>query len=148
MKPLMPTSNAGARADTIVHLLRITICLLVAIHGWTRFHEGHVLSFGRFLSQAGVPLGVPAGVLVSCMEAFVAPLLASGRLGRLNAPLALIFACIYTVGIFVYHLPYGWFSAGHEDGCEYPTLMVVCFTLVAWYHAGPGLRWRAALRPA
>ncbi len=136
------------RAEDLLHLLRITICLLAAIHGWTRFTEGHVLGFGRYLAQLGVPLGVLAGVLVSSMEAFVAPLLATGRLGRLNTPLALGFALIYTVGIFIYHWPNGWFSAGHDDGCEYPTLMVLCFGLVAWFHADAWRRPEALQRQA
>ncbi|MCV2361872.1 DoxX family protein [Paucibacter sp. DJ1R-11] len=126
------------RQQRIMMLLRITLACLVVIHGWTRLLGGSVPSFGRYLDAHGVPFGAFFGYFVTYAEAFATMPLA---LGRFVFPLSLMFSAIYLVGIPVHHLQYGWFSSGHEDGCEYPTLMVICFALMAWQHAPRSLRF-------
>ncbi len=121
-------------------LLRLTLALFVAIHGWVRFTQGDALGFGVYVQRHGVPLGEWLGPAVTGYEMLVTLVVASGRF---IFPLSLGFAAIYLVGIPVHHLPNGWFSSGSDvDGCEYPTLMVICWLCLAWHHAPNALRAR------
>ncbi|MGM9482454.1 DoxX family protein [Roseateles sp. NT4] len=120
-------------------LLRLTVALFVALHGWVRFVHGDALGFGVYVEQHGVPLGRWLGPAVTAYEMLASIVLASGRF---VFPLSLGFAAIYMVGIPVYHWPNGWFSSGSDDGCEYPTLMIICFLCLAWQHAPGALRAR------
>lgn len=121
-------------------LLRLTVALFVAIHGWVRFVHGDALGFGVYVERHGVPLGTWLGPAVTGYEMLASLVLASGRF---VFPLSLGFAAIYLVGIPVHHLPNGWFSSGSEvDGCEYPVLMIVCYLCLAWHHAPTLLRAR------
>ena len=121
-------------------LLRLTVALFVALHGWVRFIHGDALGFGVYVERHGVPLGTWLGPAVTGYEMLASLVLASGRF---VFPLSLGFAAIYLVGIPVHHLQNGWFSSGSEvDGCEYPVLMIVCYLCLAWHHAPAGLKTR------
>ena len=121
-------------------LLRLTVALFVAIHGWARFVHGDALGFGVYVQRHGVPLGTWLGPAVTGYEMLASIVLASGRF---VFPLSLGFAAIYLVGIPVHHLENGWFSSGSDvDGCEYPVLMIVCYLCLAWHHAPTWLKAR------
>lgn len=120
-------------------LLRLTVALFIALHGWVRFIHGDALGFGVYVERHGVPLGTWLGPAVTGYEMLASLLLARGLW---VFPISLGFAAIYAVGIPVHHLQYGWFSSGDEDGCEYPALMIVCQLCLAWRHAPVLLRAR------
>lgn len=121
-------------------VLRIAVACLLAAHGWHRVYIGGVVEFGEAMNARQVPLGMAVAFFVTGMEMLATIPLA---LGRQVFPIAAIFATIYTCAIFVYHWSHGWFTSGAgEDGCEFPTLLVLVLLTQAWAHA-PVRRARA-----
>lgn len=114
-------------------LLRITLSVLIAIHGWHRFFEGGVVDFGQGLSNRGYPFGLLLAATITGLEMIGSMVFAAGRL---VFPLTLIYTFIYCMAIYLHHLPNGWFSSGNEvDGCEYPVLLVIGFICVGLPYA-------------
>jgi putative oxidoreductase len=119
-------------------VLRIAVACLLAAHGWHRVIIGGVVEFGDALNARHIPFGMAVAHFVTGMEVLATIPLA---LGRQVFPLASTFVAIYTCAIFVHHWKHGWFTSGSgEDGCEFPTLLVLVLLTQAWAHAP---RWRA-----
>jgi putative oxidoreductase len=121
---------ARARAGWLV--LRVTLALLIAAHGWVRFTGGGVVPFGEWLVSQGLPLGLAIAAAVTAIEILGTPFFAAGRL---VAPLALVYSLIYTIGIVMVHAKAGWFVVGRgRNGAEYSVLLIVCLLCVGLQH--------------
>jgi putative oxidoreductase len=115
-------------------LLRVTLALLIAIHGWARIAAGAVTPFGAWLDGLGWPFGLGIAWAVTLLEVAGTPLLALGRRGVL--PLALGYMAIYAMGIALVHARAGWFVVGlGRNGMEYSVLLIVGLLCVALHHA-------------
>lgn len=111
-------------------LLRITLALLMAIHGIARISLGIVDDFGGFLTQTGFPLGIALAWLITIFEIVGAAILAAGYFVRY---LSAGFALQLLMGIFLVHLQHGWFVVGAgQNGIEYSVLLIVGFVVIAW----------------
>jgi putative oxidoreductase len=123
-------------------LLRWLLAGLIAAHGWARLIHGGVPPFGDWLNgQAllqGLPgdlrLGLAIAIGITALEILGTPLLAAGRF---VAPLALLYAAVYAVGIALVHAKAGWFVVGlGRNGAEYSVLLIACLLCVGMQHLG------------
>lgn len=114
-------------------VLRLALAGLIAAHGWARWVEGGVLPFGQWLSGQGFPLGGVLAGAITGIEIVGTLLLA---LGRLVAPLCLLYAVIYGMGIALVHAKAGWFVVGlGRNGAEYSVLLITALLCVGLQHA-------------
>ena len=110
--------------------LRFVLASLVAVHGWYRLGSGGVAGFGGWLDAQGWPFGVAIAASITAIEILATPVLA---LGRMQFALSLVFAAIYSVGLVIVHLPFGWFVVGGgRNGMEYSVLLISGFLLLAY----------------
>jgi putative oxidoreductase len=111
-------------------LVRIAICLNIFLHGVARVSNGGVVPFGGFLESQGFPFGVAIATGITAYE-ILAPLIIAS--GRWIAPLCLISAIEYAVGIALVHWQHGWFVVGAgRNGMEYSVLLIACLLALAW----------------
>ncbi len=109
--------------------LRITVALLMLIHGVARIYFGIVDDFGEFLTLHNFPLGFYLAWAITIFEIVGSVLLA---IGRYVAPLAIIFAVHLLCGILLVHLKEGWFVVGAgKNGAEYSVLLIAVFITLA-----------------
>lgn len=114
-------------------VLRVTIALLIAAHGWARFLGSGVVPFGTWLDSQGLPFGLAIAAAITAIEIFGTLAFA---VGRVVWPLSLAYAAIYVVGIALVHAPAGWFVVGAgRNGAEYSVLLIVALLCVGWQHA-------------
>jgi len=114
--------------------LRITVALLMLIHGIARIYFGIVDDFGEFLTLNNFPLGFYLAWAITMFEIVGSVLLA---IGRYVAPLAIIFAVHLLCGILLVHLKEGWFVVGAgKNGAEYSVLLIAVFITLAVSHFG------------
>lgn len=103
--------------------LRVTLAILIAVHGWTRLLGGGVVGFGDWLDSQGLPFGFAIAAFVTGIEVVGTPLLAARRF---VLPLSVMYAVIYVFGIILVHAPEGWFVVGKgRNGMEYSVLLIV-----------------------
>jgi putative oxidoreductase len=127
-----PAANP-ARTGLALDVVRITVALLIFIHGAYRATgDGHVAGFGGWLETQGFPQGVYWAWAVTIYE-LVAPLFILAR--RFVSLAALGHIGILALGIWLVHRPDGWFVVGGgRNGMEYSVLLIVCLAVVAWAH--------------
>ena len=114
--------------------LRITVAILMLIHGIARIYFGIVDDFGEFLTLNNFPLGFYLAWAITIFEIVGSVLLA---IGRYVAPLAIIFAVHLLCGILLVHLKEGWFVVGAgKNGAEYSVLLIAVFITLAVSHFG------------
>jgi len=114
--------------------LRITVAVLMMIHGVARIYFGTVDDFGEFLTLKNLPLGFYLAWAITMFEIVGSVLLA---IGRYVAPLAIIFAVHLLCGILLVHLKEGWFVVGAgKNGAEYSVLLIAVFITLAVSHFG------------
>lgn len=119
---------------------RCVLAVLIAAHGWYRLLTGGIPLFGAWLDSQGWPYGTAIAAAITLIEVIGTPLLA---LGRGQFPLCLIYAAIYSVGLVIVHLPFGWYVVGPgRNGMEYSVLLICSFLVLAWQSAPrrPGAR--------
>src|SRR5687768_5545050 len=117
-----------ARGQTALTILRVTLAVLIGIHGWARLVAGGVVPFGEWLASQGFPFGFGIASAITAVEILGTPLLAFGRLVQ---PLAILYSGILLVGIVMVHASSGWFVVGlGRNGVEYSVLLIVCLLCV------------------
>ena len=115
--------------------LRIVVAGLISAHGWKRFTDGGVGTFGEWLTSQHVPLGFAVAAAITVVEIIGTPLYA---LGRVVPVLSVVYASIYAVGIAMVHAREGWWVVGAgRNGAEYSVLLIACLLCVGLQHAGP-----------
>lgn len=139
MSLLGPTAPPG-RAALVLDVLRVTVALLILIHGVYRLSAGLVEPFGLWLDSLGFPFGYGWAMAVTLYE-LVGPVLMLAR--RCTSLAALGHAAILTLGMILVHLPAGWFVVGGgRNGMEYSVFLIVSLLAIAWAwwpsRRGPG----------
>src|SRR4051812_43817904 len=111
----MSTDDRSKRA---LILLRATISLLIAIHGWHRMLFSDVADLGEGITHIGFPAGLALAWLITLAESLGAIAYA---FGLFVFPLTAFYVFVYTTSLLFYHLRHGWFASGSgANGCEYP----------------------------
>lgn len=127
-----PLSQLDRRNARSWLMLRLVLAVFIAAHGWARLIGGGVVPFGAWLESQGIPGGIVVAGLITAIEIMGTPCFA---LGLLVFPLSLAYSLIYLVGIFLVHLPAGWFVVGlGRNGAEYSVLLITCLLLVGIQH--------------
>lgn len=122
---LQDPASRSALGWTVV---RLTVSVLIAAHGWTRFLAGGVAPFGDWLDGLGFPFGLGIAASITAFEIIGTILLA---LGKFVFPLTLVYAAIYAMGIVLIHASAGWFVVGPgRNGSEYSVLLIICLLCV------------------
>ena len=113
-------------ADPGITLLRVTLAILIAIHGLYRaLGEGHVAGFGGALKSWGFPFGVALAWGITLFEIGAATALLAGRL---VIPASIGLALELAAGIALVHAKEGWFVVGGgRNGMEYSVLLIAGF---------------------
>ena len=123
----MSPPTRHARALTAV---RVTVAVLLIVHGVARISLGIVDDFGGFLSATGFPLGTALAWFVTVMELAGGAALAFGRWTHV---LAVYFALQLALGILLVHAQEGWFVVGAgRNGVEYSVLLIAALLAIAW----------------
>jgi len=109
-------------------LLRICTAIILIVHGAGGMFNGGINGFGEYLNTKGF---APAGLLMAWaikLSHIVAAIgIVSGRWLLWVCPITII---ILVAGIFMVHLPNGWFVVGGGfNGIEYNLLLI--FVLLA-----------------
>lgn len=127
--PLGPKAPA-ARAERVLDIVRITVALLILIHGVYRLAADLVVPFGTWLDSLGFPYGYGWAMAVTLYE-LIGPALMLAR--RWTSLAALGHAFILTLGMILVHMPAGWFVVGGgRNGVEYSVLLIVALLGIAW----------------
>lgn len=109
--------------------LRILIGLTMISHGIARIYYKSISDFGDFLSLKGIPFPYILSTSITIYDILGGFLLA---IGFLQKWMSLGFILILICGIFLVHLPNGWFVVGHQSGgIEYSVLLIFCLLILA-----------------
>lgn len=129
----MTNDNNGAQQARIrqsLALVRVTVALLILIHGGFRLLMGGVAPFGEWLETQGFPNGYAFAMAVTVYE-LVGPILL--LLGRFVVPVAIGHIGIIALGLVMVHMPFGWFVVGAgRNGMEYSVLLIAALVAIAW----------------
>lgn len=113
-------------AETV---LRVSLAVLIFIHGAHRLYDGGVTGFGGFLDSQGFPFGLALAWGITIYE-LVGPVLLLAR--RFVAPIAVVSAIQYGTGIWLVHWQHGWFVVGSgRNGMEFSVLLIVALLSLA-----------------
>lgn len=127
---LLGEKASPQKAERALDVLRITVALLILIHGAFRLVAGGVAPFGVWLESQGFPMGFGWALGVTLFE-LVGPVLMLAR--RWTSFVALGHAAILTLGMIMVHLPFGWFVVGAgRNGMEYSVILIVSLLAIAW----------------
>lgn len=125
--------NEQSRNKLGWQILRITLAVLIAVHGWFRFLNGGVEPFGVWLQGQGIPFGFWVAAAITALEILGSALLAFRRMVR---PLCGVFVALYAMGIVMLHAGEGWFVVGAgRNGAEYSVLLIVALICVGLQHS-------------
>lgn len=118
----MPVKLPSIPEQTGALILRILMGFIFITHGAARIYYSSVTDFGAFLDSRGLLIGTFIAWLITIGEIVSGALLARGFKVRY---LVIFHALIIIGGIFMVHLPNGWFVVGHgQNGVEYSLLIL------------------------
>jgi putative oxidoreductase len=104
-------------------MLRTVTGIIFITHGVARLYFWSFPTFGEFLNSLGLIIGLQLAWFITIGEVISGICLALGYKVRFCA---LFHATIILVGIFLIHLPQGWFTVGHgAGGVEYSLLLLM-----------------------
>lgn len=125
-------ASTQSRSDVGWTVLRLTLAILIAAHGWARLTDGGIVPFGAWLASQGLPLGLAIATAITGFEILGTIVLA---VRKLVLPLTMTYALIYVVGIVMVHAQDGWFVVGKgRNGAEYSVLLIVALLCVGLQH--------------
>lgn len=109
-------------------ILRIVTGIIFVTHGAARFYHWSVPGFGDFLTSSGVPLGHWVAWVITISELVCGLLLAAGHFVRFCTAFHFL---VVAGGIWLVHLPKGWFVVGHgTGGVEYSLLLLAVLAVL------------------
>lgn len=113
-------------------MLRAVTGIIFVTHGAARIILWSIPGFGEFLNSMGLMIGLPLAWLVTIGEIIAGSCLAIGY----KVKYCTYFHVIVVVnGIFMVHLPNGWFTVGHgTGGVEYSLLLLTILIFINTYH--------------
>jgi putative oxidoreductase len=109
-------------------ILRATMGVIFITHGLARLYHGTVPGFGGYLESEGFPLGIAIAWVITIGEIISGTLMALG----IQVKYCVLFhAIIILTGVFLIHLPQGWFTVGMgTGGVEYSLLILAVLGLI------------------
>jgi len=111
----------GANPGLGLAILRIVIGVIFVAHGWPKL-SGGVAGTAEFLGSLAVPFPLMVAWFLAILETVGGLLLV---VGYLVVPVAALLAAHMTAGIFLVHLPNGFFVVGSgQNGIEFNLLLV------------------------
>jgi putative oxidoreductase len=113
--------------------LRIVLGIVFIAHGWPKL-AGGIEETAAFFGSIGVPLPVLAAWGIALLETLGGAMLI---VGLFVAPTAVLLAVHMLVGIFLVHLPNGFYVIGPGQG-GIELNLVLTAALLALVLAGPG----------
>ena len=114
-------------------VLRVVLGVIFLMHGWPKL-AGGIGETAGFLGSLGVPLPIVAAWALALLETVGGLLLI---VGYLVTPVAVLLTLHMTAGIFLVHLPNGFFVIGPgQNGVEFNLLLISALLTVLF--AGPG----------
>lgn len=115
--------------------LRVVLGLIFITHGFARLYHDSIQDFGIYLSEVGFPLGIVIAWVITIGEITFGSLLALG----IKIRYCVIFHSIIIIaGLFLIHIPNGWFVVGHgTGGAEYSVLLLFALLSVYSYPYSP-----------
>lgn len=124
-------SEGMGRVDQQLWLvIRLTLAVLLAAHGWMRFLGGGVVPFGDWLNTQGFAAGFYLAAAITAYEILATLLYAAGKWVW---QLSVVFVLIYSCGLVLVHAPFGWFVVGAgRNGMEYSMLLIVTLSCIAY----------------
>jgi putative oxidoreductase len=109
--------------------LRIMVGIIMMAHGFQRLYYGTVADFGGYLDSLGLMIGTPIAWSITLFELAAGATLA---LGFFQKWISLTWLLVIVPGIFLVHLPNGWYVVGPgTGGVEYSCLIVVCLAVLS-----------------
>ncbi|MEQ9376063.1 MAG: DoxX family protein [Imperialibacter sp.] len=109
--------------------LRIMVGIIMMAHGFQRLYYGTVADFGGYLDSLGLMIGTPIAWGITLFELVGGITLA---IGFFQKWISLTWLLVIVPGIFLVHLPNGWYVVGPgTGGVEYSCLIVVCLVVLA-----------------
>lgn len=107
-------------------ILRVLTGIIFITHGAARIFYQTVDGFGAYLDSQGFMIGLILAWTVTIGEIVSGSLLALGYKVRYCT---LFHAVVIITGIFLIHLPQGWFTVGQSaGGVEYSLLLLAVLT--------------------
>ncbi len=121
--------NIKSKEQYALMMLQVILALIIASHGWHRILSGGYEPFGHWLTGQGFPFGLALAWGVTLIEVIGSPFLA---LGKKLPYLCISYIIIYATGLFLVHLPNGWFVVGSgSNGIEYSLLIIASLFAIA-----------------
>ncbi len=109
-------------------VLRVLTGFIFITHGVARIWYGTAPGFGEFLNAQGLLIGLPLAWMVTIGEIICGSSLALGFKVRLCA---IFHSVVIITGIFLVHLPRGWFTVGQNSGgIEYSLLLLAVLAFI------------------
>jgi putative oxidoreductase len=117
-------------------ILRVTLGLVLATHGFSKLFLGFLEPLGGFLGSLGLPVPMAFAWVIALLELGGGILFASGVVFR---PLIAYYLLQLGIGIFTVHGRNGWYTVGPGlNGIEYSVTLMA--GLVALWTGGRGHR--------
>ena len=114
--------------STSIGLLRMMMGIIFILHACARLYEQSITGFGEFIESKGFPAGVYLAWVVTIFE------LVGGIAMFLRFAVkifCIIEIIILLTGIFLVHLPNGWFTVGATaGGIEYSVVLIIVLTAI------------------
>lgn len=105
-------------------LLRFVVAVILIIHGVAGMFNNGVYEFGKFFldNNGFAPVGVPLAWVIKISHVIAAICLLTEKYVKLAGLITII---ILIAGIFMVHLPNGWFVVGGgTNGIEFNILLI------------------------
>ena len=119
-----------SRQQLAFTLLRVMISIIIFSHGGHRLLEAGYNGFGAALDARGIPFGLALAWFITLFEIIGAIFLA---VGKKVIYLCIVYIAIYLSGLFLVHLPHGWFVVGSgTNGIEYSLLIITTLFSIAF----------------
>jgi putative oxidoreductase len=108
--------------------LRAVTGIIFITHGAARIYYNTIDGFGAFLDSQGFMIGLPLAWGITLGEIVSGSCLAAGYKVRYCT---LFHSIIIITGIFMIHLPQGWFTVGQSSGgVEYSLLLLAVLIFI------------------
>lgn len=115
-------------------ILRVVVGLIFVMHGYPKLFAGGMPGTIEMFGQLGIPLPVVAAWLVAILETVGGLALI---LGIFVTPVAILLGIHMLTGIFLVHLPNGFYVIGPgQGGFEFNLLLIAA--LITLITLGPG----------
>ena len=111
-------------------LLRIIVAIILLIHGMAGMFNNGVNDFGNlYLNEVGfAPIGLPLAWAIKISHVIAAICLLMEKYVKAGC---LVTIAILITGIFMVHLPHGWYVVGGgSNGVEFNVLLIVVLVTI------------------